>query len=155
MNRIIKKYSKPGKWEIEIPFETVGESKQWVGVIDARLPGIYELKVIANHKVQNTTGKIRVRAVAGKGAVVRIKGLIKISAVAQETDDYLELRVLTIDKTARATAEPELEIEANNVKASHGASVGQVDREQILYLMSRGLSEARATENIIDGWLSV
>jgi Fe-S cluster assembly protein SufB/Fe-S cluster assembly protein SufD len=155
MTKILKKYTKPGKWMIEIPFDTVGESKQWLGVIDARTPGVYELKVIANHSVQNTTGKVTVRAVAGKGSVVRIKGLIKISATAQETDDFLELRVLTLDKTVKATAEPELEIEANNVKASHSASVGQVEREQILYLMSRGLSEAQAIESIIEGWLSV
>lgn len=155
MSKIIKKYDRPGKWEAIIPFDKVGDDKEWVGIIDARSPGEYELRVVADHKVRGTKGRITVRAVAGKGANVKIAGMIKIRKEAQETDDFLELRVLTIDKTARAVADPELEIEANDVKASHAASVGQVDIEQILYLMSRGLDEDMAKEQIVNGWLSV
>lgn len=155
MTQIIKKYNKPGKWEVIIPFETVGDEINWLGVIDARESGEYELRVVADHRIAGTKGRITVRAVAGKDAHVKVFGMIKIRKDAQETDDFLELRVLTLDKTARAVAEPELEIEANNVKASHGASVGQVDKEQILYLMSRGLSLDSAKEEIVKGWLNV
>ena len=155
MKRIIEKYNKPGKWEIVIPFEKVGEEISWTGIIDAREPGEYELRVVADHKVAGTKGRITVKAVAGKGAHVKVFGMIKIRKEAQETDDYLELRVLTLDKSSRAIAEPELEIEANNVKASHGASVGPVDSEQLLYLKSRGLSEEKAIEQIVNGWLGV
>ncbi len=155
MTKIIKKYSKPGKWEITIPFEKVGESIEWLGVIDAREHGEYELRVVADHKVEGTKGRITVKAVAGKGANVKVFGMIKIRKEAQNTDDYLELRVLTLDKTSRAVAEPELEIEANNVKASHGASVGPVDKEQLLYLKSRGLSKEKAIEEIVTGYLGV
>ena len=62
---------------------------------------------------------------------------------------------MTLDKTARATAEPELEIEANNVKASHAASVGPIDGEQVLYLKSRGLNTSEAEQEIVNGWLGV
>lgn len=155
MTRITKKYDKPGKWEVIIPFEKVGEEMEWVGIVDARDPGEYELRVVADHRVERTKGRITVRAVAGAGAKVKIKGIIKIAKEAQETDDFLELRVLTLDKTAQAVAEPELEIEANNVKASHAASVGQVDSEQILYLMSRGLTKELAQDEIISGFLGV
>lgn len=155
MTQIIKKYDKPGKWEVTIPFGAVGEFVEWVGIIDAREPGEYELRVVADHEVVGTKGRITVKAVAGKDAHVKVFGMIKIRKEAQETDDYLELRVLTLDKTSRAVAEPELEIEANNVKASHGASVGPVDKEQLLYLKSRGLSEKEAMEQIVNGWLGV
>ncbi len=155
MKKIIKKYDQPGKWEVVIPFEKMGEEIVWVGIIDAREPGEYELRVVADHSVAGTKGRITVRAVVGAGAHVKITGMIKIRKEAQETDDFLELRVLTLDKTARAVAEPELEIEANNVKASHAASVGQVNEEQILYLMSRGLSADAAKEEIVKGWLGV
>lgn len=155
MTKIVKRYNIPGKWEVFIPFEKEGEEIQWVGIVDAREPGEYELHVTADHKVRKTKGRITVRAVAGAGANVKVFGMIKIRKEAQETDDFLELRVLTLDKTARAVAEPELEIEANNVKASHAASVGQIDREQTLYLMSRGLSEERARDEIVVGWLGV
>lgn len=155
MDKITKRYSEPGKWEVVIPFDKEGEETQWIGMLDARQSGDYELQVVADHRARGTRGRITVRAVAGAGAQVKIKGMIKIRKEAQETDDFLELRVLTLDKTARAVAEPELEIEANNVKASHAASVGQIDNEQILYLMSRGLSEMRAREEIVAGWLGV
>ena len=49
---------------------------------------------------------------------------------------------------------PELEIEANQVKASHAASVGPVDEEQLLYLMSRGLGRAEAVDTIVRGFLA-
>jgi Fe-S cluster assembly protein SufD len=155
MRKIVKRYDKPGKWEVVIPFEKAGEELTWIGIVDARQSGEYELSVVADHKVERTKGRITVRAVAGAGANVKITGMIKIRKEAQETDDYLELRVLTLDKTARAVAEPELEIEANNVKASHGASVGSVDKEQILYMMSRGLSENKARDEVIRGFLVI
>lgn len=155
MKKILKRYDQPGKWEVTIPFEKVGEKINWLGILDARSPGEYELRVVADHQVEATTGRITVRAVVGKDANVKVFGMIKIRKEAQNTDDYLELRVLTLDKSSRAIAEPELEIEANNVKASHGASVGAVDKEQILYMMSRGLSQEMARDEVVHGWLGV
>lgn len=155
MSKIVKRYNKPGRWEVVIPFNKVGEEVSWLGIVDGREAGEYELRVVADHRVAQTKGRITARAVVGAGANVKITGMIKIRKEAQETDDFLELRVLTLDKTARAVAEPELEIEANNVKASHAASVGQVDKEQILYLMSRGLNLDLAKEEIVKGWLGV
>lgn len=151
--KIVKKYNQPGKWEVIIPFDKLGEEKEWIGIVEARVAGDYELTVIADHRVAKTRGRITVRAVAGEHTHVTLKGVIKIRKEAQETDDFLELRVLMLDKTARAIAEPELEIEANNVKASHAASVGQVDKEQLLYLMSKGLSRESAQAAIIEGFL--
>ena len=104
MKKIIKKYDKPGKWEVVIPFTKEGEEKSWVGIVDARQAGEYELRVVAEHKAAGTKGRITVRAVARAGAHVKIYGLIKIHKQAQGTDDFLELRVLTLDKTARAVA---------------------------------------------------
>jgi Fe-S cluster assembly protein SufD len=153
--KIIKRYDHPGKWEVVLPFAKTGEDKEWMGIIDARQPGEYEIIVTAEHLVPKTKGRITVRAVCGVDAHVKIKGIIRINKKAQETDDFLELRVLMLGKTARAIVEPELEIEANNVKASHAASVGQVDEEQVMYLMSRGLSRDRAQEQIVNGWLGV
>lgn len=155
MNKINIRYDKPGKWEVMIPFEKVGENIEWVGIVDAREPGIYELRVIANHVVAKTSGRITIRAVVGRGAQVKLYGKIKILKQAQETNDYLEIRAITLDKSAICIAEPELEIESNNVKAGHGASVGMIDPEQVLYMQSRGLNEDQAREQIVNGWLGV
>lgn len=155
MKKIVVRHDKPGLLEIKIPFEKTGERIEWVGIVDARARGEYELRVVAEHKTSNTEGRITIRAVVGGGAKVKLSGKIKIEKQAQETNDYLEIRALTLDRTSSCIAEPELEIEANNVKASHGASVGMIDSGQVMYLQSRGLSEAQAKEQIVLGWLGV
>ncbi len=155
MTRIVKKYIEPGEWVVEIPLNKSGDDKEWVGIIDARTPGHYKLRVVTNHKALNTKGRITVKAVVGARANVDIRGVIKILSEAQRTDSFLELRVLMLDAKATAIAEPELEIEANDVRASHAASIGQLDSEQMLYLSSRGLNTKEATDQIVNGWFSV
>jgi Fe-S cluster assembly protein SufD len=155
MNTVTEQYNQPGKWEIEIPLGKVREEIEWVGIVDAREPGEYKLQVIADHRAMGTKGRITVKAVVGAHARVTIKGVIKIAKEAQETDSFLEIRVLLLDSTAYATADPELEIEANNVKASHAASIGQIDPEQIMYLMSRGMSNKQAQNEIVYGFLMI
>ncbi|MFH2085941.1 MAG: SufD family Fe-S cluster assembly protein [bacterium] len=155
MQKIVRKYDRPEKWEVKIPFDKVGEEKEWVGIIDARREGEYELLVVTDHMVKGTKGRITVRVVVGKESKVRIKGKIEIEKGAQETDTFLEFRVLTLDKSARVRIEPELEIEADNVIASHAASVGPVDSEQILYLRSKGLGEIQAKKIIVEGFLMI
>jgi len=153
MKREVVKINKPGKYNFVVSFDKLGQTREWVGIIDARKMGEYELMVVAQHIVPRTKGRVTVRAVVGAGAQVKIKGIIRIAKEAQETDDFLELRVLTLDKTALATADPELEIETNQVKASHATSVGPIDPEQLLYLRSRGLSKQQARNAVVAGWL--
>ncbi len=155
MKKLIKRYDKPGEWEVIIPFDNLGEEREWLGIVDGRVPGIYNLTVVAEHSVPQTTGRVTIRAVCGAESAVQLKGIIRIGKAAQETNDFLELRVLTLGATSRATASPELEILANNVKASHAASIGRVDPEQVLYLESRGLSKEVAEEQIVRGYLGV
>ncbi|MCE7898132.1 hypothetical protein DYH11_02880 [Candidatus Microgenomates bacterium CPR3] len=119
MKKLIKRYDKPGEWEVIIPFDNTGEEREWLGIVDGRAPGVYNLTVVAEHSAPRTTGRVTVRAVCGAESVVQLKGIIRIGKEAQETNDFLELRVLMLSPTSRATASPELEILANNVKASH------------------------------------
>lgn len=147
------KINKPGKHSQTIEFNKIGESKNWLGIVDGRTPGEYELIIVAEHNVAETSGRIVVRAVVGAGASVKIRGRIKINKEAQKTNDFLEIRILLVDETARGVADPELEIEANEVVASHAASVGKIDPEQLIYLQSRGMSLERARDEIVEGWL--
>lgn len=155
MKRLTKKYDRPGKWEVKIPFDREGEEMEWIGVIDARKAGDYELMVTAEHGEAKTKGKITVRVVVGVGARVRVRGRIRIEKKGRETEDFLELRALTLDQTAVVTLEPELEILANSVEASHAASTGPIDQEQLEYLQSKGLTEEQAKDEIVVGWLGV
>ena len=86
-------------------------------------------------------------------ATARVSGLIKIKKKAQGSDDFLEERTLLLGKEVRIEALPYLEIEADEVRASHAATSSAVDEEQLFYLKSRGLDQAEAERLLITGFL--
>jgi Fe-S cluster assembly protein SufD len=79
--------------------------------------------------------------------------MIKVDPGAQQTDAFQESRNLLLSKRAHADAIPGLEIEANDVRCTHAAAISQIDRDQLFYLMSRGLRREQATRLVIDGFL--
>ncbi len=81
------------------------------------------------------------------------RGLIRIEKQGQQTNSYLSNHILKIGERSLGNSIPALQIEANDVKASHGATVGQVSEEHLFYLMSRGLSRGDAESMITQGFL--
>lgn len=146
--------TKPGKHKVKLSLSKEGEKLEWLGIIDARESGEYELNLMISHMVPNTFGRVVIRGVAENGARIAVKGLVKIEKQAQNTDSFLAMKILLLDKKSGATAEPELEIEANRVKASHSASVGKIDDEQLFYLRSRGIEETKAKNIIVNGFIN-
>ncbi|HAI22263.1 TPA: hypothetical protein DCP77_00150 [Candidatus Collierbacteria bacterium] len=146
--------TKPGKHEIKLSLNKEGENLEWLGIIDARESGEYELNLVISHIAPNTFGRVVIKGVAENGARIAVKGLVKIEKQAQNTDSFLAMKILLLDKKSGATAEPELEIEANRVKASHSASVGKIDDEQLFYLRSRGIEETKAKNIIVNGFIN-
>jgi Fe-S cluster assembly protein SufD len=147
------KLDKPGGIDLTIPFLIPNEEKELLGIISATVPGDYKVRVLADHKATNTFGRVVIKGVAANGAHIAIDGLVKIAKGARKTDSFLEMRVLLLDKISSAVAEPKLEIENNDVKASHAASVGKIDEEQLFYLESRGVDREAARNLIINGFL--
>ncbi|MCX6044841.1 MAG: Fe-S cluster assembly protein SufD [Chloroflexi bacterium] len=79
-------------------------------------------------------------------------GVIKVFPQAQKTDAYQRNGNLILDSTARADSIPGLEIEADDVRCTHGATAAQVEEEYIFYLMARGLSRPQAERMIVQGF---
>lgn len=79
-------------------------------------------------------------------------GLIKVAKDAQQTDAYQTNRNLLLDPTADANTMPGLEILANDVKCSHGATTGNVDEDELFYLMSRGIPKRAAMQLMVFGF---
>jgi Fe-S cluster assembly protein SufD len=79
-------------------------------------------------------------------------GLIKVDEIAQRTDAYQQNRNLVLDSTARADSIPNLEIAANDVRCTHGATVSQVEEEHLFYLQARGIPRAEAQKLIVEGF---
>jgi Fe-S cluster assembly protein SufD len=81
------------------------------------------------------------------------RGIIRVAKGAQQTDAYQTNRNLVLSERARADSLPNLEIEADDVKCSHGATVGQLDEESVFYMMSRGMSRGQAERLVVLGFL--
>lgn len=144
----------PGKKELVVNFDKKGGEVEVLALILADQPGDYYLKILVDHKAGNTFGRVMVRGVAKNGARVQVEGMIRIDKGANGVDDFLEMRLLLLDDKSQAVAEPKLEIMTNEVKASHAATVGRIDEEQLFYLTSRGISRKEAEGLIVEGFLS-
>lgn len=80
------------------------------------------------------------------------RGMIRVEEGAQKTNAYQENRNLLLSKSAMANSIPGLEILANDVRCTHGATLSQVDRDQLFYLMARGLPRSEAERLIVRGF---
>jgi Fe-S cluster assembly protein SufD len=79
-------------------------------------------------------------------------GLIKVFEGAQKTDAYQQNRNLVLSRAARADSIPNLEIAANDVRCTHGATVSQVEEEHLFYLQTRGVPRSEAQNLIVEGF---
>ncbi len=104
------------------------------------------------HNVPDCSSDSLVKGIAGGCAVGEFRGLVYVARDAQRTDARQQSRNILLSETARIDAKPQLEIYADDVKCSHGATVGQMDAEAILYMRQRGLSLAQARRLQIEGF---
>ena len=104
------------------------------------------------HTGRNTTGRVLSNGVMKDNSNALFKGMIKISEGAKNTNAFLGEHVMLLSREAKAKAIPGLEIETNEVKATHSASVSQIEEEKLFYLMSRGLTGEEAKKMIAFGF---
>lgn len=138
--------------EIEIVLGGEGAEANLLGIIFGTAEENFDLKTVSLHKKPNTKANIFIKGVLKDRAQLDYRGLIKIEKKAQKTNSYLSDHILILSKEAKAVTNPSLEIEADDVKASHEATVGQIDKGQVFYLMSRGLSKKEAEGMIVRGF---
>jgi Fe-S cluster assembly protein SufD len=81
--------------------------------------------------------------------------MIRVDPDAQRTDAFQESRNLLLSDGAHADAVPGLEIEANDVRCTHAATVARIDEEQLFYARSRGIDRADAERLLVGGFLGV
>ena len=108
--------------------------------------------VDVNHMAAECVSHTSVKGVAADKAHGSFSGLVYVAPGAQHTDSVQSSRNVTIGE-ARIETLPQLEIYADDVKCSHGATVGQMDSDAILYMRQRGLSTAQAKRLQIEGFV--
>jgi Fe-S cluster assembly protein SufD len=104
------------------------------------------------HNAPNTRSDLLYKDVVRDKARVIWRGMIKVAKDAQKTDGYQRNDGLIMSDTCRVDAIPGLEIEADDVRCTHGATCGRVDEEQLFYCMCRGLTRSEAMHMIVQGF---
>jgi len=111
-----------------------------------------DLDTQQNHLAPHTTSDLLYKgALKGKSRVVW-QGMIHVSPNAQKTDGYQGNRNLVLSSKARADSIPGLEILANDVRCTHGATVSKIDPEQLFFLQARGIPRLEAESLIVEGF---
>jgi Fe-S cluster assembly protein SufD len=105
-----------------------------------------------HHKAQGTHSDLLYKEVLRDESRVIWRGMIKVDEAAQQTDGYQRSDALMLSADARCDSIPGLEIEADDVRCTHGATTGRVDEEQIFYAQSRGIMENEAMHMIVEGF---
>ena len=107
-----------------------------------------------NHIASYTTSDLLFKGVLGKSAFVSWKGNILVSKDTKGTNGYQSNNSLLIDTSAKSESIPGLEILTDDVRCSHGVTMGNIDKNQMFYLQSRGINQEDAEKLIVDGFLS-
>lgn len=105
------------------------------------------------HNVPDCRSRSAVKGVAGGRALGEFRGLVYVAPDAQRTDARQQSRNVLLGAEARIDTKPQLEIYADDVKCTHGATVGMMDNEAILYMRQRGLSLQQARSLQIEGFV--
>jgi len=105
-----------------------------------------------SHNYPNTLSDMLTKGVVDNEAKSIYNGTVRIIENATGSNGYQKQDVLLLSKNAGADAKPNLEIDNNDVRCTHGVSIGQVDKDKIFYMMSRGLDEEQAKKKLVEGF---
>lgn len=130
-----------------------GASITFLGLLLGKEDQGLKLKIFVDHQAENTKSNVIIKGVLCDTSHIFFDGLIKIENGAKGTDAWLAAHLLLLSQKARGIAVPNLEILENDIKAGHAATVGKINDLELFYLMSRGLSEEKAKELIVQGFL--
>lgn len=112
-----------------------------------------DFTTVVAHKAPNCPSRQTVKSVLAGLARGVFQGRIEVDRIAQKTDGYQMSQALLLSPHAEMDIKPELRIYADDVKCSHGATIGALDENQVFYLRSRGIPEAEARSLLIRAFL--
>jgi FeS assembly protein SufD len=145
--------SRAERSRLESIFEGEGASAEDIEVVFGDGYQRFDLVSDLSHVAGNSRGRIICNSVLKDNSRSIFKGMIRIGKEAKSSNAYLAGHAILLSPNAKSDAIPGLEILTNEVKATHSASVAQIDQEQIFYMMTRGLSEDEAKKFIVLGFL--
>src|SRR5665213_1917116 len=140
------------KTRVEASLVGPGSSAELKGIYFASGEQFFDFHTLQDHQVGNTTSDLLFKGALQDTARAVYAGLIRIEKGAARSDAYQANRNLVLSEHARATSIPMLEIDNNDVRCTHGATVGPVDPMSMFYLQSRGIPATTAKRMIVQGF---
>jgi Fe-S cluster assembly protein SufD len=144
--------SKKGKVRIQNDLSGPGATSRVTGAYFADGGQHLDYDTFQEHVAPSTESDFAFKGALRETARAVWRGMIRVEPDAQKTNAYQENRNLLLSPDAHADSIPGLEIMANDVRCTHGATLGRVDRDQLFYLMARGLTRAEAERLIVRGF---
>jgi Fe-S cluster assembly protein SufD len=129
-----------------------GARSDMTGVYFAQQDQHFDHNTRQNHEVPHAVSDLLYKGALDDNGRGIFRGIIKVFPKAQRTDAYQTNRNLILSREAEATSLPNLEIEADDVRCSHAATVGQLDEEELFYIMSRGIARRDAERLVVFGF---
>jgi Fe-S cluster assembly protein SufD len=133
--------------------EGPGANVELVGFLCGEGKQHFDHHTVHDHRAPHTYSDLDFKVVLKDKARSAYTGLIRIEPDAPQSEAYQENRNLLLTEGAKAESIPELEILTDDVKCTHGATMGNLDPEHLFYLMSRGLSRGEALRLIVGGFI--
>ncbi len=144
--------AKKGKIRIQNDLNGPGATSRVTGAYFADGDQHMDYDTFQEHIAPSTESDFAFKGALRESARSVWRGMIRVEPEAQKTNAYQENRNLLLSSEAHADSIPGLEIMANDVRCTHGATLGKVNREELFYGMSRGLSRAEAERLIVRGF---
>jgi Fe-S cluster assembly protein SufD len=144
--------SKKGKIRIQNDLSGPGATSRVTGAYFADGKQHLDYDTFQEHIAPSTESDFAFKGALRESAHAVWRGMIRVEEDAQKTNAYQENRNLLLSDSAHADSIPGLEIMANDVRCTHGATIGRVNREELFYAMSRGLSRGEAERLIVRGF---
>lgn len=113
-----------------------------------------EIITSVTHAEPDATSGQTIRSILGQRATGSYLGSINVARDAQRTDAFQSVKAMLLDRTATANVKPELEIYADDVKCAHGATVGELDKQALFYMASRGMDPATAKTLLLKAFVA-
>ena len=138
--------------QVESVLKGQGSFSEMLGLYFADSTQHFAQRTLQSHNAPNTTSDLLYKGALKESSRSEYSGLIKVLKGAQGTDAYQANRNLVLSEDAIARSIPQLEIEANEVRCTHGATVSPVEEEHLFYLMSRGIDRTTAQKLVVFGF---
>ena len=141
-----------GRFELDVTMHEGADFALYGANIGARNSTL-EIVTTVKHIAPAATSRQTIRSVLGDKATGSFLGRIEVAREGQQTDAEQSVKAMLLDRGATANAKPELEIFADDVKCAHGATVGELDRNQLFYAAARGLDPVAARALLLEGFV--